>query len=242
MKTDVNLPKEGKAKSKSKGVKVDFSKISKKSEESPEKDKAGGKAPTGCPFKKAETMEKRIKLLAWGDTNTGKTTLGLQFPHPVVIDLERGADLYAEKFDFDVLRASTADDVIQAVDWLLDNKHSYRTLVIDPITIFWEALQKKWSDIFLRRNKGSKGYKFDFYDFQPKDWMAIKAELKKFIRKLNALDMNVIVIAREKTKYKDGSYMVPIGETFEGKNPCRTCSIPSSVFSRTIKTGIWRGA
>jgi hypothetical protein len=198
MKTEVQLPEEEK---KEKSIHVDFSK------------KQGNQSP----FKKATTLGKRLKLFLWGDSGVGKTTLSLQFPKPAVIDLEGGTDLYGDSFEFDVLRANTPDEVMAAVDWLLTNKHPYRTLVIDPITLYWDALQKKWSDIFLRRNKGSKGYKYEFYDLQPKDWLTVKAEFKEIIRKLIALDMNVIVTAREKTKYKEGSFMVAMGETFDGE-------------------------
>jgi hypothetical protein len=175
------------------------------------------KGQDGSPFQKARSLEKRLKLFLWGDSGVGKTTLSLQFPKPVVIDLEGGADLYGEAFDFDVLRASTADEVMEAVEWLLTRPHAYRTLVIDPITVYWDALQKKWSDVFLRRNKGSKGYKFEFYDLQPRDWMTVKAEFKDLIRKLIALDMNVIVTARQKVQYADGAFMKAIGETFDGE-------------------------
>jgi hypothetical protein len=175
------------------------------------------KGQDGSPFQKARSLEKRLKLFLWGDSGVGKTTLSLQFPKPVVIDLEGGADLYGEAFDFDVLRASTADEVMEAVQWLLTRPHAYRTLVIDPITVYWDALQKKWSDVFLRRNKGSKGYKFEFYDLQPRDWMTVKAEFKDLIRKLIALDMNVIVTARQKVQYADGAFMKAIGETFDGE-------------------------
>ncbi|MDQ7829065.1 MAG: ATP-binding protein [Armatimonadota bacterium] len=175
------------------------------------------KGQDGSPFQKARSLEKRLKLFLWGDSGVGKTTLSLQFPKPVVIDLEGGADLYGEAFDFDVLRASTADEVMEAVQWLLTHPHAYRTLVIDPITVYWDALQKKWSDVFLRRNKGSKGYKFEFYDLQPRDWMTVKAEFKDLIRKLIALDMNVIVTARQKVQYADGAFMKAIGETFDGE-------------------------
>ena len=169
------------------------------------------------PFQKARSRDKRLKLFLWGAPGVGKTWLSLQFPKPVLIDLEGGADLYGETFDFDVLRASTADEAAEAVQWLLMHAHPYRTLVIDPITVYWDALQKKWSDIFLRRNKGSKGHKFEFYDLQPRDWMTIKAEFKDFIRTLIALDMNVIVTARQKVRYADGGFMKAAGETFDGE-------------------------
>ena len=169
------------------------------------------------PFKKAKNLKRRIKVFFWGDSGVGKSTLALHFPRPVVIDMESGTDLYGEDFNFDVLHATNADEVMESVEWLLHNQHEYCTLIIDPITVYWEALQKKWSDIFLLRNKGSKGYKHDYYDIQPKDWLTIKGELKDLVRKMLTLDMNVIVTAREKTKYKDGSFMVPIGETFDGE-------------------------
>ncbi|MBU1701037.1 MAG: ATP-binding protein [Candidatus Eisenbacteria bacterium] len=168
-------------------------------------------------FKKSRSLDKRLKLFVWGDSGTGKTTLALQFPNPAVIDLEGSADLYGGLFDFDVLRASTADEAMTAVQWLASHQHEYRTLVIDPVSVYWDALQKKWSDIFLRRNKGSKGYRFEFYDLQVRDWMTIKAEFKDFIRRIIALDMNVIVTARQKTQYADGAFMKAIGETFDGE-------------------------
>ncbi len=169
------------------------------------------------PFKKAEASDRRIKAFFWGDAGSGKTVLALQFPKPVMIDLEGGSVLYRASRKFEVMDATTADEVMEAVNFLLAGNHDYRTLIIDPITIYWQALQAKYSEIFLRRNKGSKGYRFEFYDFQPKDWLTIKAELKMLVRKLIALDMNVIVTAHQKTKYKEGEMMVSAGETFDAE-------------------------
>ncbi|MFA5138359.1 MAG: ATP-binding protein [Elusimicrobiota bacterium] len=207
MKTNVTLPGESGPGEPGKGqtkppVHVDFGKQESKD---------------ASPFQKAKTMPKRLKALIWGPSGAGKTTMCLQAPKPGVLDLEGGCDLYGDSFEFSVLRASTADEAMAAVDWLLTHKHDLRTLVVDPISVFWDALQKKWSDVFLQRNKGSKGYKFEFYDLQPKDWLTIKGEFKEFVRKLIALDMNVLVTAREKTQYADGAYMKAIGETFDGE-------------------------
>jgi len=170
-----------------------------------------------APFIPARSTRRRFKLLLWGDSGSGKTTLSLQFPKPAVIDLEGGTEHYGEDFQFDVLKATTADEITRAVDWLRTSEHEYRTLVIDPITLYWDALQQKWSDIFMRRNKGSKGHRLDYYDLQPRDWMRIKAEHKELIRKLIGLDMNVIVTARQKAQYADSGFMRVIGETFDGE-------------------------
>ena len=174
-------------------------------------------APANSPFTPAAITEKRLKLFLWGDTGAGKTYLALHFPAPAVIDLERGTELYGEAFKFDRLPVTTVREVTNAVNWLLTNTHSYQTLIIDPITIFWEALQKKWSDIFLERNQTGRGYKFEYYNMQAKDWMPLKAELKDFIRKLLALDMNVIITARQKPLFAEGEMMKVIGETFDGE-------------------------
>ena len=150
----------------------------------------------GTPFQPSGETLRRLKMLLWGDTGSGKTTAAIQFPRPAVIDLEGGTEHYGRDFPFDVLKATTADEIAAAVDWLLTHDHDYRTLVIDPITLYWDALQKKYSDIFLRRNKGSKGHRNEYYAMQAKDWMTIKAEHKELVRKLIQLDMNVIVTAR----------------------------------------------
>ena len=169
------------------------------------------------PFQEAKTRSKRLKLLLWGDSGVGKTTQALQFPGPVMIDLEGGADLYGDAFGFHILKATTADEVSGAINWLLTHDHPYKTLIIDPITMYWDALMWKWSGVFLRRNKGTRGHKHELYDFQPKDWMTMKAELKDVMRKVIALDMNVVVTARQKPQYADGGFMQVVGETFDGE-------------------------
>jgi hypothetical protein len=185
---------------------------------------AGKPAPRKSPQKTTAVspfhepaLEKRLKLLLWGDTGTGKTVLSLAFPSPCVIDLERGTEAYAGKFKFDSLPTTSSDEATAAVRYLLENKHHYKTLIVDPITVFWESLQTKWNAIFLNRNKDKKGYRFEYYDIQPRDWMSIKAEIKEFVRMLTALDMSVIVTAREKSQYAEGTLMQKIGATFDAE-------------------------
>ncbi len=169
------------------------------------------------PFRKAGASEERVKIFAWGDAGAGKTTLALQFPKPVVIDFERGTSLYGGAFDFDVLHAAGADDVASALDWLKTQPHSYSTLVLDPITLWWDAVQRRWNDVFLKRSKAAKGYKFEYFELGPKEWAVIKSEWKELLRKVLSLDMNVIATARQKTQYADGAFMQAAGVTFDGE-------------------------
>jgi hypothetical protein len=168
------------------------------------------------PFQPAQARRKRLKLLTWGDSGVGKTTLALRFPSPVVIDLEGGCDLYGDRFEFGVLRTTSCEEVDRAVDWLAANDHG-RTLVLDPVSILWDAIQEKWSQVFLQRSRGSKGHRHDFFELGPKEWQTIKSDWKGFVRKLIALDMHVVVTARAKPQYAEAGFMRQIGMTFDGE-------------------------
>jgi hypothetical protein len=179
---------------------------------------AGEKGGTmKSPFTKPEKTEKRLKLFLWGDTGSGKTTTALRFPAPAVIDMEGGTDHYSEDFKFFRARTTDADEAQEAIDFLLTQKHDYKTLVIDPITVLWEALQKKWNEIFLMRNKSKKGFRHEWYDLDFKDWGVIKSDLKSTLRKILALDMNVVCCARQKLLHPENGAMKSATEVFDGE-------------------------
>jgi len=172
---------------------------------------------SGAPFQKAVPSNKRIKLMIFGNTGSGKTFEALNAPEPCVIDCEAGSTCYSGIKKFHVIHATAADSIMAPIDWLLQHDHPYQTLIIDPISVFWESLQSKWIDILMRRNKGSKGYRQEYYELSARDWGLIKQDLKKFFRKLTMLDLNLILICREKVKYRDSGFMIPDGTTFDGE-------------------------
>jgi len=88
------------------------------------------------PFQLAAKIPKKMKVFLWGAAGTGKTTLALQFPSPVVIDLEGGTDLYGDRTEFSVLKTIDLAEIKGALAWLKAEQHSYETVIIDPITIF----------------------------------------------------------------------------------------------------------
>ena len=168
-------------------------------------------------FAPAHKRPRKLKIFLWGSWGTGKTTLALQFPAPVVLDLDGGAELYGDRYKFDVLRSANLVEIKNAIAFLVNGgEHNYQTLVIDPITVYWEILQKYWSDVFLRRNRDHKAYRYEFYDLGPKEWTTIKEDFKTLFNKLLELDMHVVVTAREAVKYKPGDFMVVDGVKFEG--------------------------
>lgn len=172
-------------------------------------------ARKGSPFEVAKPGDsQRWKILLWGPSGTLKTRTVLQFPSPVVIDLERGTDRYRDEFKFSVLPPSTPDEILQAVRWLRDNEHQYKTLIIDPITVYWAELQRKWSDIFLVRLQGRKTHHTEFFELGPREWATIKAEFAELLRTCLQCDMNIIFVAHDKAQYESsgGDIMRKVGE------------------------------
>lgn len=150
------------------------------------------------PFSVAKQSSRHPKVLLWGASGTGKTTLALQFPNPVVIDLEKGTELYGSKYNFDVLNANSIEEIKTAMEYLKTSDHDYETLIIDPITVMWELLQQEWSEKLFQFNQKSKGFKNEYYDFQMKDWALIKKEWKDLLLSIVNLNMAIVATAREK--------------------------------------------
>ena len=162
------------------------------------------------PFQPATAIPKRLKAFFYGAPGVGKTILSLHFPGVTLIDLERGTDHYGGQYAFAKLPTVSLDEIHAAVVWLKANSHDYRTLVIDPLTIYWDMIQSKWADIFGRKRGGKDPYTFD-----PKDWKPMRDEFREFLRLLSEVDMNVIATAHEKPQYSDSQFMQKTGETFD---------------------------
>lgn len=156
-------------------------------------------------FEKATSQARRLKMYIYGESGTGKTITSLHFPKPAVIDAEKGTDYYGKIFDFDRLQTSDPDEVERAIDELLKDPKDYKTVVIDPFTAVWETMQdKRLRRMRLKNNNPN-------YALQPLDWAFLKSSVKGLIKKLLALDMNIICTARAKTAYSSDEFMKAIG-------------------------------
>lgn len=143
---------------------------------------------------KPEYIEKRLKALFYGQEGSGKTTACIQFPTPYLIDCEKGSE---QKQYIDLLNKSGGaifrtydfDDLIHEIRSLMTEKHHYKTLVIDPLTIVYEDLlykseQKVGSDFGRHYGEANKS-------------------MNHLMNLLLRLDMNVIVTSHEKKVYGD---------------------------------------
>ena len=151
-------------------------------------------------------------MYIYGETGTGKTVTALHFPSPAVIDLERGTDFYSDPFDFVRIQTNDWDETVKAVDELITDPGDVKTLVIDPFTVAWEILQDK----HLKRLRVKKNN--PNYTLQPLDYKLIKGDLKSFVNKLLAVDLNIIITARSKPEYSSdsGEFMKILGQKPDG--------------------------
>lgn len=155
--------------------------------------------------KKPETKEKRLKMFIYGPAGVGKTIAALQFPEAYIIDTEKGTDFYSDTINQSksvVFQSSSSDEIKTEIKNLLTEKHDYKTLIIDPITILYMALQEKWNLIFEKHAKTQK--EAEIQDFGMRYWSKVKSEYKALQRLIMALDMNVIITSHQKDVYGQG--------------------------------------
>ena len=160
---------------------------------------------------KPEMKEKRLKLFLYGPAGVGKTTAALQFPKSYVIDMEKGTDYYSESMNRSgsaVFQTISGDDIKAEIKALLTEKHDYRTLIIDPITQLYNALQEKWTRIFEKHSKVDAA---EIQDFGMRFWGRVKSEYKSIQRMLLSLDMNVIITSHQKDVYGAGMQKIGVG-------------------------------
>jgi GTPase SAR1 family protein len=171
-------------------------------------------------FKPPRPSHRRHKILIWGLSGTGKTTLALQFPHCAFIDNHGSAEKYEAAYPQHLFaHPNGPDDTMAAVASLVKDPADRKTLVLDDLTTYWGQVQEKWAGLFLARLPKSKGHHAEFYSLQPSDWIHPKRELKALIMRAIALDMNVIAVARAQKEYagEGDNFMKVIGETFAGE-------------------------
>lgn len=153
---------------------------------------------------KPEMIEKRLKVLFYGPAGVGKSTAAASFPSPYFIDTEKGIenDQYVKLLTKNagaVFQTNDFDELLKEVKSLLSEQHSYRTLVIDPLTTIYNDLVDKagvkhGTDFGRHYNEANK-------------------KIKNLLNLLLRLDMNVIITSHSKNEY--GNNMAVIGHTFD---------------------------
>ena len=172
--------------------------------------------------KPTDEARPRLKLLTSGATGVGKTTSSI-WPNGYLIDGEHGSDHYdnllAER-NCGRKHITDTDELYRELQLLMTERHDYQHLIIDPITVFYEDGQAKWTDRYARFHS-EKGKRDDLVrasmqDFGPGYWAKVKREQRGVINVIKKIDMNVIVTAHEKPMYAPGGGFQVVGQTYDG--------------------------
>ena len=148
------------------------------------------------PFKPAEATARFLKILLFGLSGTGKTIAALSFPGVAVVDAEGGTTLYRGRPGippFLVMDAKTLTELEEAVKFVQeDGGKTIKTLVIDPISVFYKIQREATAQSSKRKEK----------DMGMREWAKLNMRMSVLYTSLTNLPCHVIVIAREATEYE----------------------------------------
>jgi hypothetical protein len=160
---------------------------------------------------KPKAVEKRLKALFFGGAGVGKTTAAIQFPQPYLIDTERGAenDQYVKLLEAAggaYFFTTDFDEMVKEITSLLTEKHEFRSVIIDPMTVLYNDLCDKAAKS-LATKEDPEGMAFGRHKAKA------DRQIKHLLNLLLRLDMNVIITSHMKKRW--GAGMVELGNTFD---------------------------
>ena len=166
-------------------------------------------------FTKATGINKKLKILIYGQSGGGKTHFALTFPRPAVIDCEGGTELFGGRFDFDVLRTKDLDEVLRAIEGI--NPKKYDTVVIDPVTVLWQVMMEA-GQLAAERRAIKQRRNPDDANLTPRDWGIIKRKVNSLYTRLVNLPAHVVVCGRIKdVNERRGNEVVKVGERVDAE-------------------------
>ncbi len=154
--------------------------------------------------KKPEAIEQRMKALFYGASGAGKSMAAIHFPKPYWVDTEGSSDKpqyvrIMEEQAGVVFQTQDFDELMVEVKSLLTEKHEYKTLIIDSLTILYNDL--------LHKAELKVGSEFG------RHYGEANKKVKHLMNLLLRLDMNVLIIAHSKNEY--GANLSVLGQTFD---------------------------
>jgi len=160
-------------------------------------------------IKPKQAKPAKAKILVFAKAGAGKTYTSLDFPNVYYIDTEGGASLshYTDKLEKSggmylgiEQGANDFNTILEQVDALMTEQHPFKTLVIDSTSkvfnddVAAEAERLGDKNVFGADKKRAIGF------------------MKRLVSRLSKLDMNVILIAHEKSLWFKGEQ---VGVTFD---------------------------
>jgi hypothetical protein len=141
------------------------------------------------PIKKQDRKRKPDRIIIHGGEGTGKSTWASHAPNPIFIQTEDGlGDIDVDVFPL----ARKFGDVIESIEYLLNESHEYKTVVIDSLDWLEKLLWVRVCEI--GDDKGRKMKTMDMFGFS-KGYEKAVGMFFKFCRHLDKLcDKGMMVI------------------------------------------------
>lgn len=161
---------------------------------------------------KPEKTANRLKMLLYGESGVGKTMTSIQFPAPYFIETEEGSryDQYVNALNENGgarFHTTSCSEIAKEVRALLTEKHSYKTLIIDPITIIYDKLLVEAAEKLEKPGRSGTAH--------GRNYVEANKQIKDLCQLIDRLDMNVIFTAYAKKEYGAGVEPQVIGQTFD---------------------------
>lgn len=137
-------------------------------------------------------VQQTLKCLIYGQAGTGKTTLALSSPKPLLLDFDGGVNRLNNSHRADTVQIKNWGECLQVMK---EDLSAYQTIVVDTIGKMLDFIIE---DVCKGRVP------------QIKDWGPINNHFTSFCRQLNGLNKNIIFVAhRDNRKEGDKNVFVP---------------------------------
>jgi len=148
------------------------------------------------------SIEKKVKLLAYGRSKTGKTRLFSTFPkRALLIGTEDGTNSIADSEGVDFIKITSSDEFGELTEWLKSN-HKYESVCLDTGGGLQDLIVKEvldLDDVPVQRTYGMGSGKFkDGRQMWGVVGMQFKERMQRFLRLAEDGLLHVMVIAHER--------------------------------------------
>lgn len=142
-----------------------------------------------------------LKVLLYGRSGTGKTTIWATFPKPILAVLSSGGSQPGELRSIDTpeyrqtvqqVALERADEMRELVDYLNTHREEYATVVLDHATGLQDLILKDLLN--LSEIPAQKGWGIA----TQQDWGQVGTQFKEYIRAILSLRCNVVIVAQER--------------------------------------------
>lgn len=149
----------------------------------------------------AQIAQGPVKCLVYGRAKMGKTTLCATSPNPIILSCEKGL-LSLRKYQLPYIEISNFNDMVKAIEEIVNTKNSFETICIDSIS---EIMQ-------LEIDRIKPGYKDKRQAFNE-----IFDTGNQFMRQLQQIPNKNVLILAQLDQFQDETGMQMFGPRFPGK-------------------------